>query len=228
MGQHRRDFCLPDRADHVELEEVTMQTQSSRSNQKSIKWNFLLVFNIVVLSLFWFGIFTDYSWSSGWIKIIFPAITSFVSLITFFMMKGMNKFQLLLIFLLCMLSFLVATLTTLFKFVTGSYTNQIPVQVESSPDGIRVVEVYCSTNNAHGGMDHIEVKVKNINFPFLERDFGVYNNYPSRKCKFDVDSLVYWEDNNTIYVIERRAYLSVDNVKGEGVLFNPGEIHGTK
>ena len=66
-----------------------------------------------------------------------------------------------------------------------------------------------------------------IKFPFLQRDLGLYNDDP-RHCDFDKNILVRWENNNTIYVIEKQAYLSVDTVKGEGALFDPGVIDGPK
>lgn len=208
--------------DDVELEEIKMD--KPLSTQKSTRWKIFLGFNIVVLCLFWFGILTDYSWYDDLVSLSFSVLVLCVSAITFFMLSFLKKLQLLSIFLICAMSFLFALASILLH---RYHSHQTPVQVEFSPDGARFVSLYCSTDNGHGGMDHIEIIVRTKKIPFLQRDLGLYNNLPSRACIFDVNSPVQWMNNNTIYVTEREAYLPVDFIKWEGVLADPGEINGS-
>jgi hypothetical protein len=208
----------------VELEKIIMWKQTVSSNQKSIKWQLLFGFNIIILFFFWSGVLTDYTWSDARVAIGFPALATIVNLVMLYMLKGMSKLQLLFVVSLCVLSFLMASLVTFFNFATRG--NQMPFEATLSPDGTRIVEVYCSTNNGHGGMDHIEIKVRNRNFMFLTREMGVYNIYPTRNCTFDVIPIVRWENNDMIYVLERQSYLHVGFVKWEKSLSEPGEING--
>lgn len=193
-------------------------------NSESVRGKTLLGFNVVILSFFWFVALTDYSWYDNRVSLSFSVLILFVSVITFFVSKFLAKLNRLLIFLICALSFLMSLWSIPFH---RYHSSQTPVQVEISPDGSRFIEVYCSFTQAHvTGFDHIEIIVRNKNTPYLQRDLGLYNNYTPRHCAGEMDSLVRWEDNNTIYVVERKAYLQVDYVKWDGFLTNPGEING--
>jgi hypothetical protein len=222
MGQYRWDFRLPCRVDHVELEKITMQKQTPSSNQKSTRWKFFLSFNIVVLFFFWFGVLTDYSWYDNWVSFSYSVFVLCASVIIFEMLRFLNIFQRVLVFLVCLLSFFMALVS-----IPLHRYHAHPVQVKLSPDGSRFIEVYCSFTDAHvTGFDHIEIFVRNKKIPFLQRDLGLYNNYSPRHCLGDMSSLVHWKDNNTIYVVERKSYLHVDYIKWDGFLTNPGEING--
>ena len=203
-----------------------MQKQSVSLNQKSMKWKIFLGFNLVVLMLFWFFALTDYSWFDDWVSFLYSVLALCASVITFFMLYFLSTFQRVLVSLVCLLTFFIALAAILLH---RYHSHQTPLQLEHSPDGMNFVGVYCSTDNGHGGMDHIEIIVRNKKTPFLQRDLGLYNNLPSRDCTFDMNSPIRWVDNNTIYVTEREAYLSVDFIKWEGALReDPGEIGGNK
>ncbi|HLO15038.1 MAG TPA: hypothetical protein VK206_09425 [Anaerolineales bacterium] len=193
--------------------------------QKSAIWKKFVGFNIVILFFFWFVALTDYSWYDNWVSLSFSVLVLCVSVITFFTLNFWGKLQGLLILLICMVSFPSALLSIPFH---RYHSDQIPVQVETSPDGSRFIEVYCSFTSAHvTGFDHIEIIVRNKKFPFLQRDIGLYNNYSPRHCTGNMDSLVRWESNNTVYVIERQAYLDIGLINWDESIQNSGEIRGT-
>jgi hypothetical protein len=198
-----------------------MGKQVSTVTQKNIVWKTILGFNIVVIFFFWIGALTDYSWYDNRVSILYSVIVLCVSVIAFVMSFSLVGLQRVLIVSICVLSFFLALASIpLHRY----HSHQTPVQVAISPDGTRLVEVYCEFTPAHAtGFDHLEITVRYKKLPFLQRDLGLYNDEP-RRCEFAADSLVRWEDNNTIYIIERQAYLSVDTVKGEGVLFDSGVI----
>ena len=210
---------------HVKLEKMRVEKQTPPLTQKSAVWKTILGFSIVVIFFFWIGALTDYSWYDNWVSFLYSILVLCACVTTFSMLYFLSRLQRVLIFLVCLLSFLMALAgIPLHRY----HSHQAPVQIEMSPDGTRFIEVYCSFTPAHAtGFDHIEITVRYKSFPFLQRDLGLYNDAP-RHCNFDTDTLIRWEDNNTIYVVERQAYLSVDAIKGEGALFDPGVIDGTK
>ena len=202
-----------------------MEETTALANQKSIGWKLLLGFNVFVLVLFWLGALTDYSWFNDGVSAGYSILVLCVCMITFIMLRFLRKFLLIPILLFCILSFLAASFSIL---VHRYHSDQTPIQVAYSPDSTRFIEVYCGFVDAHvNGFDHIEIIARYKKFPFLQRDLGLYNNEP-RHCDSDTDTLIRWEDSNTIYVVGRQAYLSVDTIKGEGSLFNPGAIDGTR
>lgn len=195
------------------------------SNQLSNNRKLFLIITYLILLIFWIGVLTDYSWFVGSIHVGFSILVLFVSLTTLISLRFLPRVLILKVstILLCILSFFMS----LGSFVLHRYhSNQIPVQVAYSPDGTKFVEVYCEFTNAHtDGFDHIEIIMRYKKFPFLQRDIGLYNDVP-RHCDFEAPNLIRWENNNTIYVVERQAYLSVGVIKGEGALFDPGVIDG--
>lgn len=194
------------------------------SDQNSITWKILLVFNAVVLFLFWFGILSDYSLYNNWVSFSFSILVLIVSVVSFIMSLLLDVLQRVIILLICLLSFLFAVASIpLHRY----HSHQTSVKNEISPDGKKTAAMYCETDNAHGGMDHIEIIVRYTKFPFVQRDLGLYNNFPSRNCAFDTSSPIFWVDNDTVYVRERQAHLDVGVIKWEGVLENPGEINGS-
>lgn len=223
MGEYFGNSGVPGWVGHVELEEIKMGYQNQLFIEKSSKWRFLFAMNIFILCLFWFLALTDYSWYENWFSLLFSLLVASASLMTFFMLGFLNRPNHFLVFLVCMLTFLMA----LASIVLHRYhSHDTPIQVEISPDGTKLVEVYCSFTPAHViGVDHIEITLRYRSLPFLQRDLGLYNNTP-RHCNFDASNLVRWDDNDTIYVFEKQAYLSVNTINGEGALFNPGEIDG--
>jgi hypothetical protein len=203
-----------------------MEKQASLMTRKSAVWKTILGFSILIIFFFWVGVLTDYSWYYNWVSILYSVIVLSTSVTSFVMSFSLGRLQRVPIILVCLLSFPVALAgIPLHRY----HSHQTPVQVAISPDGTRFIEVYCSFTRAHNdGFDHIEIVTRHKRAPFLQRDLGLYNNYVPRHCKFNTDVLVRWEDANTIYVIERQAYISVDTIKLEGVLANPGEIDGNK
>ena len=215
---------MPGRVGDVELEEIAMKKVTITSNQKNIKWKLFLGISICILFLFWVGVLTDYSWFDDRVHIGYSILVLCASVAVLFLLRFLRKLLLIPILLICILSFLVALASILLHRYHSTLT---PIQVTYSPDGTKFAEVYCEFTNAHtNGFDHIEIIMRYTKLPFLQRDLGLYNDEP-RHCNFDTNVLVRWEDNNTIYVIERQANLSVDTIKGEGSLFDPGEIDGT-
>ncbi|MBI5952586.1 MAG: hypothetical protein HY865_13090 [Chloroflexi bacterium] len=202
-----------------------MQKQALPSNQNNGKWEFFLSFNIAVLFFFWIGVLTDYSWYDDLTSFLYSILVLCSSVAIFFMLRYLTGIKRILIVLTCLMSLLMGLASIpLHRY----HSLQAPVQMATSPDGTRFVEVYCSFTSAHiTGFDHIEITVRHKSFPFLQRDLGLYNDVP-RHCDFSTNVLVRWEDNNTIYVVARQVYLPVGFIKGEGALFNPGEIYGTK
>jgi hypothetical protein len=180
----------------------------------------IVAFDIAILFIFWFMILTDYSWFNNLLSICYSVLVLFVSTTIFFLLKTSSKPILLLVFLFCAPSFVFALASIMLH---RYHSSQVPIQVESSPDGTKIVSVYCSTNNGHGGMDHIEIIARNKKALFLQRDIGLYNNFPSKDCQF-ATSPIHWVNNNKVYVTERQASVSIDNIKWEWV--NSGEING--
>jgi len=132
-----------------------------------------------------------------------------------------SKYKLL-AFLVCSITFL----SVIWRIPFHRYhSSETPIQTTMSPDGTRFVETYCSFTDAHAtGFDHIEIIVRNANTPFLQRDLGLYNNYIPQHCVGYLDDLVRWDDNNTIYVVERQTYLTVGSIKLDGFITDLGEI----
>jgi hypothetical protein len=203
-----------------------MLAQKTQSSPKSYLWKIFFGFNVIVLFFFWFGVFTDYEWAYGWLSLAFSTLSLVSSLALVFMVRHWGKLKRFLIILVALISFLIATLTFLFNSAARNGSGRALLETALSPDKTRVVELYCLSNMAHGGTDHIDIKVKSVKFPFLMRHMGAYANYPTRNCKFD-EPPVRWEDNNTIYVVEKQALITVGIIKGEVVLFNPGVLDGT-
>jgi hypothetical protein len=133
-----------------------------------------------------------------------------------------NILQRVLVLGICLVSFLAALAAIpMHRY----HSDETPVAVEVSPDHQRFIEVYCSFTPAHAtGFDHIEISMRSKGMPFLQRDLGLYNNYAPRHCDADLDPFVRWEDNNTIYITEKQAYLDVDHIHWEPGIVDPGEI----
>ncbi|MBK9006725.1 MAG: hypothetical protein IPM31_06985 [Anaerolineae bacterium] len=200
-----------------------MQKTQLEPKRKSIIWKTSLAFNILVICVFWLGVLTDYSWYNDWFSIGFSSFVIVISCVTSVMLFFGSIFQRLVVLLIGGVSILFALATIPFH---RYHSHQTPTHEEISPDGTKMISMYCETNNGHGGMDHIEIIVRYRQFPFLQRDLGLYNNYPTRSCKFDMRSPVSWIDNNTIYIAEREAYLHIELIKWEKILADPGEIRG--
>ena len=222
MGEYPGNFGLSGRVGDVELEEIELEKRTPLLNWKSMGRKIFLTFDVVVFIIFWFMALTDYSWYDSRVSLAFSILVMCLSVISFLVLFFWGTWQRLLIFLVCMLSFL----GSLYGIPLHDYhSKQIPIQIEMAPNGTRFIEVYCSFTDAHAtGFDHIEIIVRDNRFPFLQRDLGLYNNYFPQHCMSDIDSFVNWEDNNTIYVVERQAYLTVGYIKWDGILTSPGEI----
>jgi hypothetical protein len=203
-----------------------MESRMPKITSNNVIRRTILGLGIIIIFFFWVGMLTDYSFYDNWISISYSVIVFCISVVVFVMSFTWRGLQRIIISLVCLLS-LPFALTSVISH--RFHSAEHPVQVAMSPDGTRLVEVYCSFTRAHNdGFDHLEIVLRYKSAPFLQRDLGLYNDYVPSHCKFDGDSLVRWEDNNTIYVTERQAYISVDSIKWEGVLSNPGEIDGNK
>lgn len=201
-----------------------MENRTPTVASNNIVWKSILGFGVVVIFFFWVGVLTDYSFYNNKVSIFYSLLVLCISVTVLVMSISRRRLQRIIVGLACLASIPFA-LTSIVSHRFHSAKN--PAQVAMSPDGTRLVEVYCSFTRAHNdGFDHIEIVMRYKSALFLQRDLGLYNNYVPSHCKFDTDSLVRWVDNNTIYVAERQAYISVDSIKWEGVLSSPGEING--
>ncbi len=191
------------------------------------KNSILLVVNIILGLILWFGLCSDYSWDNVWVNVIFPPIVGIIGLVSFRrnkenLTKNQKRVQtalclpsmiggipyLLLMVVAVVPPFLLATL-----FWFDEQTSGTMIQEIKSPNGMKTAEVYFLPVGAYsGGNGRIEVHLKYKGLPFIKRDV-----YFARVTYVDENTHDYlsWIDDTTLYIPEKDREVKINPIEWE-------------
>jgi hypothetical protein len=188
---------------------------ASRQASSAIKWTVIIV-NLALGTVLWFGYFTDYSLAGVVLDLAFPPAVGLVGLVSMLWLAARSladKRRGCLSALLCLPSFaggcLPVALTALmilppftlgFMFAVDEMAGETRIQQAVSPDGSRVAEVYFRGVGAYsGGNGRIFVRVKPRWFPLIERDiYYLSRSYASE----ETEDYLHWIDDETLFISE--------------------------
>jgi hypothetical protein len=203
-----------------------MNGEGSASNRKlPIIWKSLLVFDLLLGLLLWFGGFTDYSWAGTVADIAYPfvvVVSGLFSLVAVVKVSGWGRRLLALLSCVPSLfggcaSIILAAILFLPPFTLGTVfmideiTGEKLIQRAVSADGWRVAEVYFRPVGAYsGGNGRVYIRVKHRLFPLVERD--VYYVEVSHADESTSDYL-HWKDSDTLYIYEEQREVNVEGIR---------------
>ena len=199
-----------------------MTEQTNTPQQTSNLKTILLLVNLSLGIILWFGMCSDYSWDNVWVNIAFPPFVGLIGLICFFIgrknltskQKKVQSFFLLpsiiggIPYLILMILAVVPPfgLATVFWFHEQS--SGALIQRTVSPNDSQIAEVYFLPVGAYsGGNGRIEVHLKYKLLPFVKRDV-----LDLRVTRADENTTNYlsWVDDETLYVPEENYHLKIN------------------
>ncbi len=198
---------------------------SPSPNNASKTGRILLISNIALGRILWFGLCSDYSWNNAWVNVIFPPIVGLIGLVSFFknrrnLTQKRKRLQtlsylpsilggipyLVLVVVAIIPPFLLATF-----FWFDEQASATLIQKAESPNETRIAEVYFLPVGAYsGGNGRIEVHLKHKWLPFVKRDV-----YFARVSHADENTHDYlsWVDDETLYIPETKREVKISPIE---------------
>jgi len=174
------------------------------------------------------GLFTDFSWNSIWVNLIFPPTVGILGLVCFKASKPIAKTKrqkwyrgiCCLPAMICGLPYFVVMIGAIFPpfiLATGFWVTEEAdrsiVQKSVSPDGSVVALVSYKPSGAYtSGLGSTELQLTYPNFPLVKRDLHKMGKTDSDTNR---TNWIKWIDNNNIYIIDNQKTIEVGVVKFE-------------